>query len=352
MIAPVTASTPKLYIGIDNHKKSWKVHFCTDLFDGATKRFDAAGDGLKKYVSKHFAGYEVSCAYEAGCCGYSAARLFQSYGWQVKVVNPADIPRPGKQAFVKTDKIDCINIAKQLKNGALNAIHIPTVRQEQLRWLFRRRFDLVKDMRRIKSRIKSALLFHGVVIPDELDNPNWTKAFEAWLEALQWQYEPARQALESMLCQYRFIDQQLRLVSKQIRAYCRKNHKDDYFLLRSVPGVGPLVAAAFICEIGQLRRFSSFKAFASYIGLAPGIYQSGDNYKTKGITPRAQQILRSYMVEAAWIAVRRDPVMQAYYRKHIGKDPKRIIVKVARKLLSKLFGVLKSGNRYEIGVTQ
>jgi transposase len=120
--------------------------------------------------------------------------------------------------------------------------------------------------------------------------------------------------------------------------------------MRSIPGIGPLTAAAFISEAGDLRRFHSFKQFTSFIGMVPGIYQSGDSLKTMGMTPRSNQILRSYVIEAAWIACRKDPVMQHYYRKHLGKNPKAIIVKVARKLLSRLLAVIKTQIPYQIGV--
>ena len=349
MTHSVTAS-PKLYIGIDIHKKSWKVHFCTDLFDGATKSFVPDPEAFKNYVDKHYPDHKITCAYEAGCCGYSAARVFQSFGWQVLVVNPADIPRPGKQRLVKTDKIDCINIAKQLKNEALHSIRIPDVQQEQLRCLFRRRFDLVKDFRKIKSRLKSFLLYHGIHVPLAFDNPNWSHAFIDWIVDLEWKHITAQIALDSMISFYRFVDEQLRDVSKKIRAYCRKHFKGDYYLMRSIPGIGPLTAAAFISEAGDMRRFHSFKQFASFIGMVPGIYQSGDSLKTMGMTPRSNQILRSYVIEAAWIACRKDPVMQQYYRKHLGKNPKAIIVKVARKLLSRLLAVIKTQIPYQIGV--
>jgi transposase len=55
-------------------------------------------------------------------------------------------------------------------------------------------------------------------------------------------------------------------------------------------------------------------------------------------------------VEEAWIAIHKDPVMQAYYRKHLGKNPKAIIIKVARKLLSRILAVIKTETPYEIGV--
>ncbi len=67
---------------------------------------------------------------------------------------------------------------------------------------------------------------------------------------------------------------------------------------------------------------------------------------------RAHRLIRSYFVEASWQAIRADPVMQAYYRKHQGKNVKRIIVKVARKLLSGILAVMKIEVPYTIGVVE
>ena len=68
-------------------------------------------DGLHQYVKKYYPGHQTSIAYEVGCCGYTAARSFETFSWDTYVVNPADIPRPSKSAIVKTDKIDAKNIA-------------------------------------------------------------------------------------------------------------------------------------------------------------------------------------------------------------------------------------------------
>ena len=76
------------------------------------------------------------------------------------------------------------------------------------------------------------------------------------------------------------------------------------------------------------------------VGLVPTIYQSADTIQMTGLTPRCLRLMRSYIVEAAWQAVRIDPVMQEYYRKHTGKKPNDIIIKVARKLLSRMYGCL------------
>ena len=63
-------AVPKLFIGIDIHKRSWQIHCSTDLFSG--KSFSMAPDAelLRKYVDKHFSAHEVNVVYQAGCCGY------------------------------------------------------------------------------------------------------------------------------------------------------------------------------------------------------------------------------------------------------------------------------------------
>ncbi len=58
----------KLFIGIDVHKRSWKIHTATDLLDGSTLTVPPNAFALQKYVDKHFKGYQISCCYESDCC--------------------------------------------------------------------------------------------------------------------------------------------------------------------------------------------------------------------------------------------------------------------------------------------
>ncbi|WP_299769575.1 IS110 family transposase, partial [uncultured Dokdonia sp.] len=301
-------ATSKLYIGIDIHKRSWNVHCSTDLFSGKSFSMSPDPDQLLNYVDKHFADYEVSVAYEAGCCGYSAHRCFESYGWRSLVVNPADIHRKGKERHTKTDRIDAQLISRELKDGRLESIFIPDIQREELRSLFRRRNDLVKDFRRIKSYIKMQLLYFGIKEPMEFDNDHWSHRYRNWLDNIIFQYPTAKSTLDSRLRFFRFVDQELRDVSTELRRYCKVHYKKDYMLLRSIPGIGGIVACGILCELGDLRRFTSVKHLAGYVGLAPGVHQSGANYKVMGITPRAHRLMRSYFVEASWQAIRADPV--------------------------------------------
>lgn len=343
---------PKLYIGIDIHKKSWSVHLRTDISDHKTLTIPSDREVLYNYVETNFPDHEVSMTYEAGCCGFSVSRYFMNLGWNVLVVNPADVPRMDKQNYQKTDKIDCRNLAKQLHSGNLKGIYVPDESQDFLKSVVRQRAETTKQLRSIKSSIKALLLYHGIEIPKEYDNPNWTVAFKEWLTKIKWTHPNGKLCLNSKLRLYKVIYKEYLELANELRSYCRKHHKKDYYLLKSIPGIGGYLASAILAEVGDLRRFNSETQFASYIGLVPSIRNSGGTEKIFGVTPRCKGLLRSYIIESAWVALRLDPHMQAYYRKHIGKNPKSIIVKIARKLLNRMLSVIKNEKKYESNYDQ
>ena len=347
MNTQITA-TPKVYIGLDMHKKSWTVSIQTDLFFHKTYSMPSEADDLYQYVERIFPNHEVHLVYEAGCCGFSAARYFLNLGWHVLVVNPADVKTGDKERYQKTDALDSKNLSNQLKAGVLKGIFIPTEEHEQFTTLARHRTQVTKKLRQTKSHIKSMLLFHGIKIPEKFDNPNWSIDFITWLEQVKFSTSCGDLALQGKIRMYKFIKSEYLEIANQMRAYCRKNHKTDYDLLRTIPGIGGYLASVIIAECGDLKRFNTEGQFASFIGLVPGIYNSGDSEKCLGITPRSRSQLRSYLIEAAWVAIRKDVEMQNYYRKHQGKNVKSIIVKIAHKMARRILSVIKTQTPYQI----
>ena len=142
---------PKLFIGMDIHKKSWSVHLRTDLFDHKGFSMPPEPKKLADFVISHFADHEVALTYEAGCCGFSADR-----------VNPNDVPHSDKQLYQKTDKLDCRNLCKQLQQDQLHGIYIPTEREEQLKSLLRQRNQVVKQLR--KAMLAVVFHFNAITI--------------------------------------------------------------------------------------------------------------------------------------------------------------------------------------------
>lgn len=352
MVETQTRAMPKLWIGIDFHKKTWRIHCRTIEFSGNPFSMEPNAELLREKIGRDYAGYEVEVVYECGCFGYWAHRKFVSYGWNSLVVNPADIPRMHKDRFEKSDTIDARKLSKYLQKGLLNSVTVPDIKREQLRSLFRRRVQLVKNIRSIKVILKSQLMYFGIKIPPEMDNASWSGAFREWVKGLKWEHETGSYMMQTNIEQVEYLHYKINEVGNHLRKYCRDHYKGENDLLMSIPGIGPLTAICFISEVGNVRRFKNFKQLSCLVGMMPTTYQSSDTLRTQGLTPRAMRIMRSYLVEAAWQAVRIDPVLREYYKSHKGKKANDIIVKVARKLLSRAYGVLRSGIEYEIGLVK
>jgi len=189
MVNNQARTVPKLWIGIDFHKKTWRVHFRTSEFSGNPFSMEPIPENLYTKVLKEYRDYEVEIVYECGCFGYWAHRKFESYNWKSIVVNPADIPRMNKDKYEKTDSIDARKLSKYLKAGLLRSVSIPDVKREQLRSLFRRRVQLVKNIRSVKNVLKAQLMYYGIKIPAQLENASWSKNFREWVKNLSWEHK-------------------------------------------------------------------------------------------------------------------------------------------------------------------
>jgi transposase len=73
-----------------------------------------------------------------------------------------------------------------------------------------------------------------------------------------------------------------------------ENNKKDYNLLKSIPGIGGYLASVILAECGDLRRFNNEGQFSSYIGLVPGMYNSGESEKCLGITEKSVSITKLF----------------------------------------------------------
>ncbi|MCU0329075.1 MAG: IS110 family transposase [Chitinophagales bacterium] len=230
----------------------------------------------------------------------------------------------------------------------LKPIFIPNEREDNLKMLLRQRDMVVRNLRRQKNQIKSQLLYLNITIPDAFDNPNWSKAFIQWIKDIEWEDSIGAISMNSKLNILECLQAEYLSTTNELAKYFRTHHKEDYYLLKSIPGFGRLVVSAIFCELGNIRRFSNEGELSNYIGVVPGINSSGNSEKRMGITPRCRSLLRSYIIEAAWVALRTDPELQAYYRKHQGKNSKSIIVKIAHKLIRRMWSVIKNKKPYQI----
>jgi len=124
-------------------------------------------------------------------------------------------------------------------------------------------------------------------------------------------------------------------------------------LLRSVVGVGPVTSTLFLLEVGDIKRFKNFDCLNNLIGFYPGSNSSGEKDIDTGISSRKHKQLRSMLIEAAWIAIKKDPAMlEAYEQLTKRMKGNEAIIRIARKLLRRMRAVLISGVEYQKGVVK
>jgi len=143
-------------------------------------------------------------------------------------------------------------------------------------------------------------------------------------------------------------------VTRKIRDLSRTpSYEKDYGLLFGVPGIGLITGMTFLTEIEDINRFSSTDHFASYIGLVPSCHSSGEKENNGDITSRAKKILRDLIIECAWSASRKDPALHMIFCKLCKKmEPNKALIRIARKLLNRIYYVLKTKTEYVYGVVK
>lgn len=349
-VKEVNFSGQMIYAGIDVHKKQW--HVSIGMSRTIMRSFSQPPDPqvLYNYLSKNYPGGEYQCAYEAGYCGYWIQEQLEELGVSCLVLNASDIPTTDKERRQKTDKRDSLKILKGLQAGQLNGIYIPSKKHQQDRALLRDREAVVKATRRIKNQIKSRLLFFGVSLPSKYDGCRWSGRFLSWLDT-QGQEEPLKgSGLTYQLIQVRHLRQLNVAMVRQLRVLSKSEaYKESCDLLMSIPGIGLLSAMKYILELGpSIERFPNLDQHASFIGLVPRMYNSGDKERTGSMSKRGNKIVKTALVECAWIARRYDPTLALKYEELVKRmQANKAIIIIAKKLLSRIRYVLKHRQRYE-----
>jgi len=345
-----------IFVGIDVHLKSWKVTIMTEKLNHKTFSQDPSPEILHQYLTRNFPGGLYYSAYEAGFCGYWIHNKLINLGINSMVVNPADIPTTNKEKVQRNDKRDSKKIARSLRSGDLTAIHVPSSTTLEDRGLLRVRSTITRDLTKNKNRIKSFLYFHGIEYPESFKDPgtHWSNRFMIWLKGIELQEPSAQQSLSILIDQSTYLRKVILETTRTIRNLSRSEpYKDRVNLLRSIPGIGVLTAMIFLTELETINRFDNFDKLCGFIGLIPSTNSSGEKESIGDITSRGHSILRSALIECSWVSARLDPVMNKCYHDYCKRmEPNKAIIRIARKLLSRIRFVLKNNQPYVYSVVK
>ena len=301
---------------------------------------------------------------------------------EVIVVNPAHVKALKGH---KTDARDCARMAELLECGLLHGSFIPSAEQKEVRDLTRYRMKTVQartsEIQRLHKALESAGIKLGSVLSD-ITGVSGRLMVDALIDGErrgQVLADLAKGSLRSagkqadlsmaltarftehhaMMCrlhrdQIKLADHAIARLDGQIAGMAGRWPR-ELGLLRSVPGFGDVVSAAWLAEIGPAphRWFPGHDKLASWVTLCPGNNISARKRKS-GRTGEAGTYIKPMLIQAAWGAIQVRGRLQARYRRLVrrfggDKNPgakKKAITAIAHTLLKIAYQVLKTGQPY------
>jgi len=250
----------------------------------------------------------------------------------------------------KTDKLDATALAVLLRNGTLPVVWIPPGELRDQRELARLRMALVQVRTRFKNRIHATLDKYALQIL-EVSDIFGTRG-RILLEQRLAELPPfTRQCVETQLELLDQVQAHIESCEKRIQQVTQKNLAVE--LLRTLPGVGFILAVVMAMEIGDVNRFPTSAHLASYAGTVPRIKQSGGKTLRGKVRADVNRYLKWAFVEAANSAVvrqargRSSHVLRLYQRIRQRQGHAKAVVAVSRHLAEAAFWVLKKNQPYQ-----
>jgi transposase len=349
------------FVGIDVGKRH---HQAVVVDQEGEQRGDAIGfantrSGVESLVERlEGLGEPISIALESSgqywLCLYDQ---LTSRVYDVAVINPLQIDAYRRTGIrkAKTDPIDAFWIADLLRINRARPNQIPEAVRLQLRELSRFRFSLVDRIGDLKREVLSVLdrifpeyetLFSSVFLKssqrllEEAVSANEFVAFdlseltEVLREAscgrfserkaqetidlagssigISFPADAAHVELRCLLGLIRFLEHQIDLIDDHLSMLLEE--ADQY--LTTIPGIGVVLAAAILGEIGDVNRFPELEKLVAYAGIDPTVHRSGQFDATEAhMSKRGSPCLRRALWLAANIARQHDPELKAYYLK-------------------------------------
>jgi len=249
------------------------------------------------------------------------------------------------EAAVKTDQIDASVLAHLARLNFLPIAYAAPKEIRDLRQHLRYREWLIDERRRAKNRVHAVLAGYNLASPV---TDLFGRAGREWMEEVVEKNlrSVSRKVVLETLEMIDQLDIQIKELGKDIPL--PEDLKPKAELLMSMPGIGKLISAVILAEIGDINRFKSPKALCNWAGLTPRVHKSDEVVRHGRISKQGSRYLRTAMVCAAMTACRISPRWYGVYE-HLSRQIGRRGAKVAvgRRLLTVVYYMLKRNQPYD-----
>jgi len=325
-------------VGMDLHRRrSVLVRMTEDGRRLGTAKITNSPAALRKEIAR--AGKHPKVVLEATYGWYWAADTLAAAGAEVHLAHPL-----GVKAFtyrrVKNDERDSADLADLLRMGRLPEAWIAAAEVRELRELTRYRQKLVHLRTSCKDQVHGVLAKLGVPVTC---SDIFGKAGSAWLDGLGLP-QPYSGKVTSLRHLAGELSAEITMLGEVIASLLAGDR--GYQVIQQLPGIGPVLAAVIVAEIGDVTRFKNPGQLCSWAGLTPRHRESDTKVSRGRVTKQGSRMLRWALIEAIQRAGA-DTVTGAVRDAIIarrGKEAKNIAkVAAARRLLTLVFYGLRDG---------
>jgi transposase len=322
-------------VGIDLHRRRSVIVRMAENGDRlGSVRIDNDPMALMTEIAK--AGEHPQVVLEATYGWYWAADVLVDAGAEVHLAHPLGV-KGFAYRRVKNDLRDAADLADLLRMGRLPEAWIAPPAVREVRELVRHRAKLVAWRSGVKASVHAVLAKQGLHLPGDLFGVCGRQLLAA--APLDAAYRLRVNALCRLIDA---LDFELRAVAGPLRVALAGD--PGFAAVQQVPGVGPVLAAVFVAEIGDVHRFASAAHLASWAGLTPRHRESDTVVRRGPITKQGSTLVRWAAVEAAhsaghagWLSDKRAAIAGR-------RGPNVATVAVARKLLTLVYYGLRDGH--------
>jgi transposase len=330
------------HVGIDLHKRESQI--CIETADGEVieKRIRTERD---RFIAVFGARPRSRILVEAMTESEWVARCLEELGHEVIVADPNYAAMYATRSRrVKTDRRDATTLADACRLGAYRPAHRASDRQRHVRAELAVRDAVVHTRVKCVALAGALLRRHGVhVTSGNVDGFVVRVEQHSLPRELQDEIAPLLRMIRSTNDEIRAADDRVAALAAEDPVVKR---------LRTVPGVGPITATAFVATLDTHERFAGPHQVEAYLGLVPSERSSGEKQSRGRITKAGNSRARWLLVEAAWAILRSkrddtEPLRRWAQRVAMRRGTKAGIVALARKLAGILYAMWRDGTTYE-----
>jgi transposase len=251
----------------------------------------------------------------------------------------------------KTDKLDAKGLNMLQRAGTLPTVWIPQADIRDKRELPRTRMVFAKERTRLKNRIHSVMDKYGLQdVFGSISDIFGTKGRQVLRVVLDQLPSHTRYTAELLLEQLDQTEQKVKAIEARMEKLFKETQQHE--LLKTMPGIGFILAVVVLQEIGDIGRFGSAERFASYCGVTPRVHASGGKVRYGRLRPDTNHFLKWAFSEAGnSVAVNRKRfparhVSQLYHRIRARKGHAKAVGAVARHLAEATYWILTKNEVY------